>query len=471
MATNGLVTRNTPAADQAANIGKASALTHQELDNNFFPLYLTAYGTAEAKKALVCDENIDIGGIRNITITGTLSDGNYTFDTSGNVSGLGTVGCGAITSSGTSGFANITASGTLTVTGLATVGDLTFSQANPEILGGDTDGITYISAGATKDLGGNVLLYGDTHANGGDIVFRDDTTTELQFDASGSLWDFQANAVTTSGTITGGTLTDGTFSVNGGTISAGTWEGTTIAVDQGGTGQTSYTNGQLLIGNTTGNTLAKATLTAGTGIAITNGTGSITINSDLEGTELASTGEAGGTKFLREDGDGTCSWQEVSGTTVLSRSSTQSTVSGTTAGEVFTYTIPANTLQDDSSNWTKTLKFTFMFEKTAGTERWARFDVKLGGSTIWSGGGTATTDDMDVGDRYIGEFTVKPLAAAATGMAIGRTLLAEGAITTNANNFFDTTTDFSGAIAISLELDNEAASNDLTFLHGVVELI
>jgi hypothetical protein len=30
---------------------------------------------------------------------------------------------------------------------------------------------------------------------------------------------------------------------------------------------------------------------------------------DLEGTELKSTGEAGGTKFLREDGDGTCSWQ------------------------------------------------------------------------------------------------------------------------------------------------------------------
>ena len=30
---------------------------------------------------------------------------------------------------------------------------------------------------------------------------------------------------------------------------------------------------------------------------------------DLEGTELKSTGEGGGTKFLREDGDGSCSWQ------------------------------------------------------------------------------------------------------------------------------------------------------------------
>jgi hypothetical protein len=51
----------------------------------------------------------------------------------------------------------------------------------------------------------------------------------------------------------------------------------TLDVDNGGTGQTTYTNGQLLIGNTTGNTLTKATLTAGTGITITNGTGSISV--------------------------------------------------------------------------------------------------------------------------------------------------------------------------------------------------
>jgi hypothetical protein len=53
--------------------------------------------------------------------------------------------------------------------------------------------------------------------------------------------------------------------------------GGTLAVSSGGTGQTSYTDGQLLIGNSTGNTLTKATLTQGTGITITNGAGSITI--------------------------------------------------------------------------------------------------------------------------------------------------------------------------------------------------
>jgi hypothetical protein len=61
------------------------------------------------------------------------------------------------------------------------------------------------------------------------------------------------------------------------------WATLPIAVNAGGTGQTSYTNGQLLIGNTTGNTLTKATLTAGSGVAITNGTGSITISATGSG--------------------------------------------------------------------------------------------------------------------------------------------------------------------------------------------
>jgi hypothetical protein len=56
-----------------------------------------------------------------------------------------------------------------------------------------------------------------------------------------------------------------------------------LPVANGGTGNSVYTNGQLLIGNTTGNTLTKATLTQGTGISITNGAGSITIASTATG--------------------------------------------------------------------------------------------------------------------------------------------------------------------------------------------
>ena len=77
---------------------------------------------------------------------------------------------------------------------------------------------------------------------------------------------------------------------------------TPISVVQGGTGQTTYTNGQLLIGNTTGNTLTKTTLTAGTGITVTNGTGSITITNTgpdtFPGVGIAySTGTAWGTSY------------------------------------------------------------------------------------------------------------------------------------------------------------------------------
>ena len=46
-------------------------------------------------------------------------------------------------------------------------------------------------------------------------------------------------------------------------------------VENGGTGQSSYTNGDLLIGSTPG--LAKNKLTAGTGIAVTNGAGTIAL--------------------------------------------------------------------------------------------------------------------------------------------------------------------------------------------------
>jgi hypothetical protein len=50
-----------------------------------------------------------------------------------------------------------------------------------------------------------------------------------------------------------------------------------LAVNKGGTGRSSYSNGQLLIGS--GTSLVANTLTAGTGISITNGSGTITINS------------------------------------------------------------------------------------------------------------------------------------------------------------------------------------------------
>lgn len=77
---------------------------------------------------------------------------------------------------------------------------------------------------------------------------------------------------------------------NGAIVLSGAKVTGVLPVANGGTGQSSYTNGQLLIGNTTGNTLTKTTLTAGSGISVTNGTGSIT----LATTGAPPTGAAGG---------------------------------------------------------------------------------------------------------------------------------------------------------------------------------
>jgi hypothetical protein len=126
---------------------------------------------------------------------------------------------------------------------------------------------TYIIRNAS---GYNIALYCSTTLNGviasgaglnipnGSTVF-----VRSEFDPITSTWAFYDAINHVSGSLdVGGSLT----------------LGTALAVAEGGTGQTSYTNGQLLIGNSTGNTLTKATLTQGTGINIVNGPGTITIN-------------------------------------------------------------------------------------------------------------------------------------------------------------------------------------------------
>lgn len=77
----------------------------------------------------------------------------------------------------------------------------------------------------------------------------------------------------------------------------------TLAVANGGTGQTSFTDGQLLIGNSTGNTLTKASLTAGSGVTITPGAGSIQIAFTGPGAgSVTSVDVSGGTTGLTTSG-------------------------------------------------------------------------------------------------------------------------------------------------------------------------
>jgi hypothetical protein len=87
-------------------------------------------------------------------------------------------------------------------------------------------------------------------------------------------------------------ITDGKlfYKDNSGTVQVIGWK--VVPVSAGGTGLTSTpTNGQLLIGNGTGYTLAG--LTAGNGITVTNGAGSITVatSGDLYGTLYTTTAD------------------------------------------------------------------------------------------------------------------------------------------------------------------------------------
>ena len=136
----------------------------------------------------------------------------------------------------------------------------------------------------------------------------------------------------------------------------------TLPVANGGTGQTSYTDGQLLIGNSTGNTLTKATLTAGTNVTITNAAGAITIAASGGGggtpggsttqVQYNNAGSFGGISGVTTDGT------RITHSTTLSVGAATPSTSG--AGITFPATqsasTDANTLDDyEEGTWTPTI--------------------------------------------------------------------------------------------------------------------
>jgi hypothetical protein len=217
----------------------------------------------------------EVGTVTAVTATAPLaSSGGNTPDISltGVVSvqnggtGVATL-TGYVKASGTAAFAAVAQIPAADVSGLGTMA--TQNANNVAITGGSINGTTVglltPSSGAFTTVSAASGFYGN-----------------LTGDVTGNV---SGNA----GTVTNGVYTTGSYSDPSwitalagskitGNISGNAANVTgTVAVANGGTGQTSYTNGQLLIGNTTGNTLAKSTLTAGSGISITNGAGSITI--------------------------------------------------------------------------------------------------------------------------------------------------------------------------------------------------
>ena len=160
-------------------------------------------GTATASKALVLDASKDIGTIRNLTIDGTFSDGNYTFDTSGNVSGLGTVGCGVLTAATGSTVGNLTlADGSITDSS----GSITFADENLSTTGTLGCGVLTTTSGASGTdalviTAGDILVSsGHIDMTVGDLTLADGSVSITDADNATSL-SVTNNTITTNNLI------------------------------------------------------------------------------------------------------------------------------------------------------------------------------------------------------------------------------------------------------------------------------
>ena len=224
----------------------------------------------------------------------------------------------------------------------------------------------------------------------------------------------------------------------------------TLAVNKGGTGQTSYTDGQLLIGNTTGNTLTKATLTEGSNITITNGNGSITI---------ASTDQYQGTVTSVTTGN--------ANTITIGGSSAAPTVSANTAaiatsgvnlatgGQIATYiasrkvtdlTAPTSSFNMNSQTITGLLNP--INAQEAATKNYV--DASVSSATVFQGDYDATTDP-----------------ATGTGVLTGFTYVVTVA-GTGVNNFWSSTVDV-GEFIIAKQ-DNPTSESNWTVVPSTVGL-
>ena len=230
--------------------------------------------------------NIPITGLSDVYGSMSPSDGDVlTYDTTngwqsetpttGDITGV-TAGSG-LSGGGTSGTVTLSLSSPVTV---ATGGTGQTSYTNGQLLIGNTTGNTL--AKSTLTAGSNVTI---TNGTGTIEIAATDTNTTY---TAGDGLDLTGTTFSTDLKANGGLVIESTelaLDIGASSITG------TLAVDDGGTGQTSYTNGQLLIGNTTGNTLTNATLTAGSNITITEGAGSITIaaasGGDPAGTAVA----------------------------------------------------------------------------------------------------------------------------------------------------------------------------------------
>ena len=234
---------------------------YSEVDNILYYGYGDAGGGAASSVVAIAGS----GAYATLTSAQTIS-GNKTF--------TGTVDLSGATLLGNTTFSNnLTVNGDLNVQGTTTTIDSTTIEVADKNI---TLGNVATPTDTTAD-GGGISLLGATTKTFNWVNGTDSFTSSEHIDlALNKVFKIDGASVLSGSTLGSGVVSSSLTSV--GTIQSGVWNGTTIDRAYGGTGLTaSPQNGELLIGNGTGYTLA--TLTAGSNITITESSGAITIAS------------------------------------------------------------------------------------------------------------------------------------------------------------------------------------------------
>ncbi|HZM03210.1 MAG TPA: right-handed parallel beta-helix repeat-containing protein [Candidatus Saccharimonadales bacterium] len=312
-------------ANQTDSIGTSIGNSVSSVSQSLTTAYTSAIGSAITGGMSDFNGN-SLNVSSSTTIGGALSAGTTTLS-SLNVSGDASVGgaltVGSLVSGGQTIGGNFSVTGTTTLNNLvatnSTSTSLYSTMANlaSAIFGNATSTNLFANALSIGSLNG--LIWG-TNGSVGTIatsslkintndltegsnnlfftVSRASTTAMAVLAATTSLPNItalagltSASSLATVGTLTSGSIGSGfgniniglnTFTGNGSgltSLNASNVTSGTLAVANGGTGQTTYTDGQLLIGNSTGNTFTPATLTGTPNeVSITNGAGSITLS-------------------------------------------------------------------------------------------------------------------------------------------------------------------------------------------------
>jgi hypothetical protein len=156
--------------------------------------------------------------------------------------------------------ANIGQLGYTTTTTSGTTTTLTATSTSNQFFTGSTTQSVQLPVTSTLVLGQTFQIHNNSTGNVTVISSGSDTVLVVSGNTSATL-----TCILTSGT------------------DAASWDAditgftTALTTLRGGTGQTTYTDGQVLIGNTSTGSLAKATISGASGVTVTNGAGTITL--------------------------------------------------------------------------------------------------------------------------------------------------------------------------------------------------